>query len=387
MTETICKEGLCTGCGACVQICPTACISMKADAEGFWYPTIDRTQCINCHLCDRQCPVLAPKNSFAWEKHYYAAYNKKEMDRLASSSGGFFTLLAEQIIKQGGVVFGAAFMPDFSVEHIVVDNFEELYKLRGSKYVQSKIGNCYKAAKKYLEQGRKVLFTGTPCQISGLNSFLGREYGNLYTQDIICHGVPSPLVWEKYIKYREKKAASKTQRTFFRHKKYGWKMYSVQFEFENCTEYIQVHSADLYMVSFLRNWSLRPSCYECSFKGLDRSSDITLADFWGIDNIAPEMNDDKGCSLVMVNSQKGQDLFNSIADNVCSMSVDINEAVKYNSSAISSVKIPEQREKFLKKVKKVNFERAVRSCSKQKKNGSFVRRAIKKVLGGKLLLQ
>lgn len=282
MIEIIQKEK-CSGCHGCVNACPKHCITMHPDTEGFWYPQINKEQCIACGLCEKVCPIIRKNES---DDHFttkaMAAINQDEEIRLKSSSGGVFTLIAEEIIKQGGAVFGAAFSEDFkSVHHICVDTVEGLDKLRGSKYVQSRIGDTYKQAKAFLEEGKKVLFTGTPCQISGLYAYLAKPYENLYTQDLICHGTPSPMVWKKYVEYREQKAASKTQRMFFRHKQYGWKTYAVLFEFANNTAYGKTLHEDAFMKVFLSNICLRPSCYACSFKTLHRESDLTLADFWG----------------------------------------------------------------------------------------------------------
>ena len=379
----------CSGCHACASICPKSCITMKTDKDGFWYPQVNKTDCINCHLCEKVCPILSAlpvsdKNAPV----AYAAYNIDEKTRLESSSGGIFSLLAQKILSDGGVVFGASFNDRFEVEHIAVDPVDDLYKLRGSKYVQSRIGDSYQQAKRFLENGRTVLFTGTPCQIGGLKSFLGKEYDRLYTQDIICHGVPSPMVWQRYVKFREKKAASSTRRTFSRHKKYGWKMFSVQFEFTNCTEYIQAHSVDLYMTSFLRNWSLRPSCYDCHFKSLQRQADITLADFWGIQNVAPEMDDDKGTSLVLIHSEKGERLWDSVAEQMVFRSVSVEQAIQYNSSAVQSVAEPPNRAAFLKAIRKRDFEKTVQKYTRQKKRFTFKKipqRVLRKMIGNKNL--
>ncbi len=358
MMIKICDELLCTGCGACSNICPMQCIQMNGNNNGFLYPNINNSECINCNKCVGTCPAkINVRDSFKNIKAYAAKYCDENI-RMNSSSGGIFTALSTYIIKSGGVIFGAAFDVDFSVRHICVDNLDDLYKLRGSKYVQSTIGETYKQAKEYLDNGVFVLYTGTPCQIAGLQSFLGKNYDNLYTQDLICHGVPSPMVWKKYIEYREAKAASKTRRTFFRHKKNGWKMYSVQFIFENCTEYIQILSEDLYMRSFLRDITLRKSCYNCQFKTKFRSSDITLADFWGIDKVCPQMDDDKGTSLCIINSEKGQTLFNNIKDDIIYQEVNFEEAIKYNSAMTKSVPTNPMRNEFLTCVHDMGFEKA-----------------------------
>lgn len=369
---TISKKELCSGCHACANACPKNCIQMISDEEGFWYPQIDKKECIDCGLCEKVCPIIHKwqpddsRNTTAM-----AAINLNEEIRLKSSSGGIFTLIAEEIINQGGVVFGAAFTDDFkAVHHICVDNTDDLEKLRGSKYVQSKIGNTYQEVKEYLDRGQKVLFTGTPCQIGGLYSYLRKPYDNLYTQDLICHGVPSPMVWEKHLEERERKAASTTQRMFFRHKKYGWKTYAVLFEFSNNTAYVRKFPEDSFMKAFLSNLCLRPSCYNCSFKTVNRQADITLADFWGVQYALPEMDDDKGTSIVMLHSSKGEKLFQYIKDNIKLETVNPYEIIKYNSAAIKSCEPNKKREGFIKDIKSGDFEKTVYRYTKI----SFVRK-------------
>lgn len=360
------EKSNCSGCYACSNVCPKNCIQMISDEEGFWYPQIDNKKCIDCGQCEKVCPII-----HKWQPDYsctttaMAAINLNEEIRLKSSSGGIFTLIAEKIIKQGGVVFGAAFADDFrTVNHICVDNTEDLDKLRGSKYVQSKIGDTYKQAKEFLDSGRMVLFTGTPCQIGGLYSYLRKPYENLFTQDIICHGVPSSMVWEKYIDEREKKSASKTQRMFFRHKKYGWKTYAVLFEFSNNTAYVKNLHEDPYMKAFLKDLCLRPSCYSCSFKSLKRQADFTLADFWGIQNVLPEMDDDKGTSLVIVHSDKSKTILETIENQTKLKVIDTSIAEKYNPSLIRSVAQNKKRDAFLHDVKYKDFEKIVNKYTK-----------------------
>lgn len=203
------KKQTCTGCHACAAKCPKQCIKMISDTEGFWYPQIDEEECINCGLCERVCPIITPiKFEDPFSPMAYACYNRDEKVRLASSSGGIFTLIAEAVLKQGGVVFGAGFDEDFNVCHQCVERVEDLDKLRMSKYVQSKIGETYREAENFLKENRLVLFTGTPCQIGGLKAYLGKSYDNLITQDIICHGVPSPMVWEDYLAFRKNPTAA-----------------------------------------------------------------------------------------------------------------------------------------------------------------------------------
>ena len=368
----------CCGCFACANICPKSCIEMLSDNEGFLYPKVYKDKCVDCGLCEKVCPIINKPKTAENKQTALAVINKDESIRLNSSSGGVFSLLASNIIENGGVVFGAALSEDCkSASHISAQTLQELELLRGSKYVQSKIGNTYKEVKTFLENGKKVLFSGTPCQVSGLYTFLGKEYENLFTCDFICHGVPSPLVWEKYVELREKKAASKTRRTFFRHKKYGWKMYSVQFIFKNCTEYIQIINNDLYMRGFLANLYLRPSCYDCKFKGINRPSDITLADFWGVEKVCPEMYDNKGTSLLILNSDKGKKLFGLISDGTVNKEVDLNVAISFNSAAIKSVVVPQKRNDFFADLNSIPtkklFKKYCKPTAKQK---------IRRVVGG-----
>ena len=353
----------CSGCHACVSVCPKHCISMVEDNEGFLYPQVDEPNCISCGMCEKVCPIIH-QEEVSNEPKAYACYNKDEPVRMESSSGGLFTLIAEQVINNGGVVFGASFDKEFNVAHRYVETKEELGELRGSKYVQSKIGDTYKKSKEFLKQGRQVLFTGTPCQIGGLKSYLEQDYNKLFCIDIICHGVPSPKVWKKYVSYRENRAGAPARRIAFRRKDGGWKRFSVSFLFNNDTEYVQTVDKDLYMQAFLKNACLRPSCYACNFKTLHRESDITLADFWGIQNVFSEMDDDKGASLVFVNSTSGESMFAQIKDKISYKEVDINQAVAYNSSAIKSVEYNPKREKFFNKVDQLPFDELVNKyCS------------------------
>lgn len=352
------KKENCCGCHACAQICPKHCITMQEDKEGFLYPKINEKTCINCGACEKVCPIMRnapePKNK---TPDAYAAINQDESVRLQSSSGGVFSLLAQWTIENGGVVFGAAMSEDCrSVRHIKAENVQELKELRGSKYLQSIIGNTYCQVKKELESGRKVLFTGTPCQIEGLKSFLQRSYENLLCVDLICHGVPSPLVWRTYLSEQENRAGAPTRRTFFRHKKYGWKTYALLLEFSNNKTYESILSKDAFMQAFLQDACLRPSCHSCRFKKLNRVSDITIADYWGIQNQIPQMDDDKGTSLVLLHSAKGKEIFRSICENLSYQKVDVKTAISGNPSMLTSVKPHRHRDEFFDHLGKVPFD-------------------------------
>lgn len=335
----------CTGCYACYNICPQKCISIQSDREGFWYPIVYEKLCIKCGLCKKICPILHKKESLNTDPETYACINKKENIRKKSSSGGMFTVFAEYVLERGGIVFGAGFDENFNVVHSWVEDKENLDKFRGSKYVQSKIGSTYEEAQAFLRQGRLVLFTGTPCQISGLKAYLGREYEDLLCVDIICHGVPSPLVWIKYVEF-QRDSRKKIRQIDFRSKHEGWKMFSMHFYFDDNSEYRQNVMKDLYMKGFLENLYLRPSCYSCKFKTINRQSDITIADFWGINNILPEMDDDKGTSLVILHSQKGKEIFAKTKQGIVYKGVDFEQAIQCNSAMIQSVEENIKRQCF-----------------------------------------
>ena len=339
----------CCGCHACYSSCPQKCISMQSDFEGFWYPVVDLERCTDCGLCEKVCPVLC-KNTVDNHPLAYACMNKDDKIRKQSSSGGVFTVIAESVITNHGVVFGAGFDGEFNVVHSWTDRLDGLSNFRGSKYVQSCIGDTYKQTRDFLKQGRKVLFSGTPCQVAGLRSYLGKDYEALICLDIICHGVPSPKVFGKYRAELEHRYGAKARRIAFRRKDCGWKLYSVALSFDNATEYRETLTTDLFMKGFLQNIYLRPSCYKCSFKTINRQSDMTLADFWGIQNVLPSFDDDRGTSLILVNSSKGNAIFSSVADKVDFEKVDIDQALIYNPSAIKSVDYNPKRAQFFKEL-------------------------------------
>lgn len=305
-------KSACCGCSACVQSCPKQCIVLKEDKEGFLYPVVNQTLCIACGKCEKVCPELHPFDAVQ-PLMVYAAKHPDESVRAESSSGGFFTLLADAVIDDGGVVFGARFDTDWSVVHDFTETHEGLQAFRGSKYLQSRIGNTFQLAEKFLKAGRKVLFSGTPCQIAGLKRYLHKDYENLLAVDFVCHGVPSPLVWKKYLEEtiaREHKL--KIDAISFRNKDLGWKKYSFALTLSGVTNGGEKNTVLLstifpeneYMQAFLADFSLRPSCYACPAKGGKSGSDLTIGDFWGIEKIAPEIDDDKGCSLVIVHTDK-----------------------------------------------------------------------------------
>ena len=375
----------CCGCHACYNACPKSCISMESDSEGFWYPVINETECIHCDKCKAVCPAVN-ENKTENKPISYLGFNKNEIVRKNSSSGGMFTAIAESIIDKGGVVFGAAFNEKFEIEHIQVDNKEDLSKLRGSKYVQSRLNNSYTEVKDFLNQGKTVLFTGTPCQIEGLMSFLGdADKNNLYTQDIICHGVPSPNVWKEYLKYRAN--GNEIKDVSFRNKKYGWHYFSMNIETDR-SKYTKRLDEDLFIRLFLDNTILRPSCYSCKFKKEVRISDFTLADCWRPNTVKSQIkDDDKGLSMIFVNSEKGKILFDEIKDCYVLQEIDYELAITSQSAATSSVKPNSHRSDFFSEFNSCDFEYIDENwygkslLNNAKQNVDYIKHSIKKLIG------
>lgn len=276
----------------------------------------------------------------------FAVYNRDSGIRKKSSSGGVFFEIARLCIEKRGVVFGAAFNKEWKVIHEHANELKEVDSFLGSKYVQSSIGGEYAEVKQKLNQGKICLFSGTPCQIAGLKSYLGKEYENLITVDFICHGVPSPGVWRKYV---ESQKGEKAKKISFRDKTEGWLRFSLRIDYEDGEIYRKSLNEDLYMQGFLKNIYLRPSCYECYFKGMDRKSDITLADYWGIQKDIPNMFDDLGTSAVFLHSEIGNKIWNEIQDHFIFCEVNMNDPIVHNISAISSVNKTKKRKIFFRK--------------------------------------
>lgn len=371
----------CCGCGACMQACPRSCITMVEDNEGFAYPQVDENRCIQCGLCQRACPMgqkHSTGNVEAW-----AACAKEDALRQTSSSGGVFSLIARQILSRGGLVFGAAFAEDFSVRHERVENEQQLALLRGSKYVQSSTESTFREVKAALEAGQPVLYSGVACQIAGLRAFLGKDYPQLWTVDVLCHGVPSPKLWRQYLKIREKQFGSRICAVSFRCKDTGWKGYSMKLEFENGAEYCKPHGEDPYFHLFLEDICLRPSCHSCRFKNLPRVSDLTLGDAWGISAHMPDMDDDKGTSLIFVNTEKGGAMLESIKGSLILQRGETDRLLPPKADSRQSVPVhPRRREFFAAMEKGADMEELekIRRKNLLQKAVSFGMRTLKTVL-------
>lgn len=356
----------CTLCQACVNICPKECIELKFFKEGFEYPTINKEECIGCEKCKNVCPVLNKLNIKKSLKETYVVKNLNENIRKNSSSGGFFSAISEHIFDEKGYIVGAAFDKNLKVQHIMINNKNQLHKIRGSKYVQSYIGDIYKNIRKQLKIGNKVLFSGCPCQVAGLKKFLGKEYENLYTVDFICHGIPSQYTFDKYISYLENKYNSKIKEFLFRDKTNGWHSFNVKVTMTNANVYSKRGIEDAYMRGFLGNIYLKKSCHNCKFRNLTSGSDLTMGDYWGAEVEEKEIDDDKGLSLVVVNSEKGRYLINSI-NQVFFKKIDFDIATKYNQRIFSSCKENSCRREFFYTAEKSGYNKAFAKYCEQSK--------------------
>lgn len=371
-------EGKCNGCHSCFNICSNSAIVMKRDSEGFLYPHIDEDKCTNCGLCKKVCPLNDDIEANDEITLAYMAYNKNNDKRKNSSSGGIFVMLAEWIISQKGVVYGAAYDENFRVCHTRV--VEDIALLQTSKYVQSEIGECLKQVREDLKT-RLVLFSGTPCQIAGLKKYIQltkAKVENLIAVDIICHGVPSPLVWESYFKkVCDTKIPLKVN---FRDKSISWRKFSLAIDYENNERYCKAISEDLFMCGFMNNLFLRPSCYECACKGVERYSDITLGDYWGIESIKNSQEFDDGVSAVIIHTLKGKHIFENVCTGAYFEETDIGQIAKYNSALILSVEENIDRKEFFKNFGKDN--QSVINILKKIYEPSLLRRIKRKILSG-----
>ncbi|MBQ7475880.1 MAG: Coenzyme F420 hydrogenase/dehydrogenase, beta subunit C-terminal domain [Selenomonadaceae bacterium] len=338
----------CTGCEACSNACPKNCITMRRDDEGFAYPKIHHEICIQCGKCDATCPALNFQSTMPDKlPEVFVAIHPDEKIRRHSSSGGMFTALSEIILRDGGIIFGAGFNENWQVVHTSAENFDELENLRGSKYVQSEIGEVYRRVKVELEKDRKVLFSGTPCHCAGLKNFLGKDYPNLLTVDVICHGTPSPMLWEKYLDYLAQ--GHEIARVNFRSKRFGWANNHLEINFYDCGFYAQANFQDNFVNQFLNGIIERPSCHECKFKFPNGKSDVTIGDAWGVQNFAPNMFDNRGTSLVILHTDKGKDFFRQTEMVTQQISFDI--VMQTNPMFLTSSIPDDRRQKFFDDVK------------------------------------
>lgn len=378
---TLASKEYCTGCTACASTCPKVCIAMVADKNGFLFPIVDAQKCVACGLCERSCPVIGSPRTLKTHPSAYAAYSKDETMRQNSSSGGIFTEIAKVVLQRNGAVFGAAYNQHFNVVHICAENEEDLTKLRGAKYAQSDLNGVFIRTKQKLDAGQEVLFSGTPCQVAGLKAFLRKDYENLLTVDFVCHSVPSPMVWHEYVKYRAEQdnGGELPESINLRSKTTGWSryQYSNLFEYANSPDHIAKSGESLYMKLFVDGYINRESCENCRFKGCSRISDLTIGDFWGIWDIAPEMDDNKGTSVVLVQSWKGKEIFDLIRKCCIVRTVSLEEASAQNQSILKSSPSNVRRAEVLQLTQSGDFERCKELFSTPK--ASFGKKILRKL--------
>ena len=358
MRTTVRQEAAsCTGCGACVSICPKQAITMRADGEGFLYPVVDGKKCVECSLCEKRCPA----GKDVPEKHakIFGAQAEDAELRKVSSSGGVFTLLARDTLAKGGVVFGAAFDENLRVEHVGALDETELAGMRGSKYVQSDATDAIQNAVSLLGRDIPVLFSGAPCQINGLLAALGRQKTDkLLTVDFVCHGVPSPGVFASYIRELEKAHGCRATGYAFRDKRLGWKNFSAVATFEDGTEHTGTQVDEPFLYGFLQNLYLRPACHICTqLRGERHPADITIADLWGAEKLCPEKDDDTGLSLVMANTQKGRQALEALGAKLETFPLGgLEEMAGGNPGLLAPAKPHEKRAAFFKRYRTHGFE-------------------------------
>lgn len=343
---------------ACVNSCNKSAIVIVQDNEGFYRPQINTDICVNCGLCVKACPVINPPKETYKPSTVYAAWHLNECVRNESSSGGAFSALAETILEQGGIVCGAAYVDGITIQHCIIEQKEDLYKLRLSKYAQSQIGLVFKEIKRELINGRKVLFCGTPCQAAGIRKYLVKDYENLVICDFICHGTPSIKMLQKWVQWIEKRYGEITHLNF-RSKIKGWYDALRVATLKNGKKVVMRGKNDAYWVGFSSNNNLQESCYNCQFVGIERNSDITIADFWGIGKQIPFGNIDeieKGISCIIINSSKGNNIVEESKNKMATLERTIEEVLQGNQTMLKPCKRPDSRNSIYADIESLNYE-------------------------------
>ena len=359
----------CSSCGACANVCARGAISMRLDSEGFYRPVINAEKCVQCGACEKVCPwtnAVSNPNFASDDPQTVAVFAKDESVRMESSSGGIFTVLAEKILDDGGVVVGVAQIEPTKFGHIVVDNKADLAKLRGSKYVLADAGLVYREVRSLLKSGKKVLFSGTPCQVAALYAVLGHAAtsADLTTVDIVCHGTPSVKVFEKYIAEIEKDKSAHVLSTRFRDKRNGWRLFSMTSSLNtisgDCFQISETLREDKFMRVFLQNICLNTSCADCKYGKLPRVADITLGDYWNIAYVHPKIDDNKGTSVVLLNTEHGKALFESVTDKVVQCDSTVEKAIAGNPCIIRSSKQHPKRTEFFANLDKYTIDELIK---------------------------
>jgi len=349
----------CCGCTSCVQSCPVHAIHFEKDNEGFEYPVIDRETCIDCGLCERVCPVANPKYENSESPDVYAALLSDVNQLIKSSSGGVFYAIAKWVIDRGGIVFGATIDEHNQVRHISAENEDELQALRGSKYVQSALNETFNQVKESLKQGRLCYFVGTGCQVAGLYAYLRKKYDTLITSDLVCHGVPSQWLFDKHIDYLERKYHGVVSDYRFRNNAIGGgcELFKLATPKGKVRELINpTYNLSPYLYSFMYAMTYRYSCYDCKFAKVPRQGDITLADFWGSKEFFPEMDNSKGISLCLVNTEQGRRIWDIVKDKCEYRSSNVEDAAKYNGNLVHTSSPHPNRSFVYKKIKDEGYD-------------------------------
>ena len=332
---------------------------MEQDQKGFYHPNIDNEKCINCHKCENICPANQLFLAKPDQQTTFACQSIDPQTRKNSSSGGFFTHIAQHILDKDGIVFGAAFTPDWQIAHSHIDKTKDIPRFQGSKYLQSNIGDCLKQVKTFLTQGKPVLFSGTPCQIAGLNNFLSAtntNTKNLLTIDLVCHGVPANKIYQQYLDHIQTQHNDTITKINFRHKPNGWKKFGMHITFHQTTPYFKDITNDPFIIGFLKNYYLSDACYTCKYANTDRQGDMTIADFWGYQN-TPELPDDNtGITLVITNNQKGLSAFKKTLPALNYTEKTYNEAAAGNRALNKSASKNRRYDEFWQDWQTYNFE-------------------------------
>lgn len=363
----ICSKQFCTGCGMCSNICPKKAIHMEKDAKGFLYPVVNTDLCVCCNLCHEKCPANYHDSQSNEVLEVFAAWNNKRAVRKRSTSGGIFSLCAEEILRRGGVVFGVKWADDFSTVHYAVENIKELPLLYGSKYVQSNTNDVYTQVKRQLMLDKYVLFTGTPCQVAALKSFLGKHYEKLYTIDLVCHGVPSDDILKRHLSEITDGKIENIKNIYLRHKSPCWSFSSVKIDFKKGQGYQKATVEDPFFNLFNFNYSLRNSCHSCRYATDQREGDITLCDFWGF---RPQnfrtIDFDKGVSGVVLNTKSGKELFECIKKDVMYEKRTLEELKRGNQCLYKPFDAPEDVSEF--------WEDYLRNTEVKQLNNKYIKR-------------
>ena len=359
----------CTGCGACRNVCPRDAITMVVDEEGFPYPIVAEAQCIDCGRCVQICPLISPLDRYGVvlnQATVYAAWSKDEERRIQSTSGGLFSELALHVYDQGGIVVGAVYGEAFMIHHEVSERADDLLRLRQSKYAQSDIRLVFREIKRFLDQGRPVLFCGTPCQAAGLRSYLGGVSPRLLLCDFICRGVNSPKAYRAYLDMLMKQHGASVTEVQFKNKDFGWNCFHTKVTFSDGSVHALDRYRDPYMQAYLKyNLIIRPCCHVCMFKGDFRNTDITLGDFWGVGKFDPTLDDDKGTSVVIVNTEKGGRAIAGISGNVSIRKMSVNHIQGGNHCLTVSAETGRNRAMFFGNLDSMGFEKAMRRSTRQ----------------------